>query len=228
MDSVAGCIRDPCRSVFERDPFACDAPDRIVSSLSSHVDFSVARNDQPHTPPQGITAHPSKCQPSRARSDTCGGRCTSHAELSSSRTNMVLLDWASVVKGTGDGAGKHPPCLGLWTSLFPVQQDSREIGIERKFVLGILGLDLVYNSIVHATADPDVDVRWVKELGNFRPRPVRVSSHPPVRGSTKVRVTNRKETPLEIYLWPRPRFPINRNSDLHSGHVVRANRDSAQ
>jgi len=31
---------------------------------------------------------------------------------------------------------------------------SRYIGIERKFVLGILGLDLVYNSIFHATADP--------------------------------------------------------------------------
>lgn len=87
------------------------------------------------------------------------------AELSSSRTNIVLLDWASVVTATGDGAGKHPTCLRLWTSLFPVQQDSREIGIERKFVLGILGLDLVYNSIVHATADPEVDVRWVKRAG---------------------------------------------------------------
>ena len=66
--------------------------------------------------------------------------------------NIVLLDWASAAKGTGDR--KHPTCLRLWTSLFPVQQDGREIGIERKFVLGILGLDLVYNSIFRATADP--------------------------------------------------------------------------
>jgi len=59
------------------------------------------------------------------------------AELSCSRTNIVLLDWTRVVTAARARAGEHPACLRLRASFFPDQQDDSEIGIERKIVVRI-------------------------------------------------------------------------------------------
>ena len=85
-------------------------------------------------------------------------------ELSSSRANIVLLDWTGMVTAAGDRTGEHPAFLRFRAALFPVQQDGSEIGIERKIVFRVFGLDLVDNSIDHAAGDPHrefakVDVR---------------------------------------------------------------------
>ncbi len=99
------------------------------------------------------------------------------AELSPSRTNIVLLDRTRVVTAAGDWAGEHPSFLRFRAPLFPAQQDRGEIGIEWKIVLRIPGLNLVDNSIDHAAGDPHrefakVDVRPLqrKNFADLRPR----------------------------------------------------------
>src|SRR5271165_5909616 len=82
-------------------------------------------------------------------------------KLAAGRANVILLDRAGMVTAAGHGAGENPVFLRLGTLPFPVEQNGSEIGIERKIILRILGLDLIDYAVHNCAGDSHREISKV-------------------------------------------------------------------
>jgi hypothetical protein len=91
--------------------------------------------------------------------------------------------------------GKTQFSSDVGTLPFPVEQNGREIGIDREVILRILGLDLVYHAVPYCASDShrkigEVDVRPLlrQDFADTKSQALRDNYHGAVRSARRSRI----------------------------------------